>query len=72
MKWFITCLVALFFVSINFNLLAQEKNKGIFVEPKPGFFQEIKKGIEEFNKPEKPARKRFVMDFTGIDIHKRI
>jgi bleomycin hydrolase len=72
MKWFITCLVALFFISINFNLLAQEKNKGIFVEPKPGFFQEIKKGIEEFNKSEKPARKRFVMDFTGIDIPKSI
>ena len=70
MKWYISLLAILFFVSANQNLLSQEKDKGVFVEPKPGYYQEIKKEIEAFNKPEKPERKSFKLDFTGMDIPK--
>ena len=70
MKWYISLLAILFFVSTNQNLLSQEKDKGVFVEPKPGYYQEIKKEIEAFNKPEKPERKSFKLDFTGMDIPK--
>ena len=70
MKWYISLLAILFFVSANQNLLSQEKDKGVFVEPKPGYYQEIKKKIEAFNKPKKPERKSFKLDFTGMDIPK--
>ena len=70
MKWYVFLIAALFFFSINQNLFAQQKNKGVFVNSKPGFFEEIKKGIDEFNKPEKKPRRSFKMDFAGIDIPK--
>ncbi|NWF50391.1 MAG: peptidase C1 [Ignavibacteriaceae bacterium] len=47
-------------------------NKGVFVEPKPGFYEEILKGIKEFNaKPEK-SRKTFKLDFAGMELPKSI
>ncbi len=37
-----------------------EKNKGIFVEEKDGFYKnEIEKSIDEFNEPEKEKKKTF-------------
>ena len=63
-------LLLIVFVCFQLSLFAQDKNKGVFVEPKPGFYQEIKEGIEEFNKPAKPDRKYFKLDFTGMIIPK--
>jgi len=54
------------------NLFAQdEKNNGIFVEPKDGFYQnEIMKSIKELNDTAKKPVKEFKMDFSGMDIPK--
>jgi bleomycin hydrolase len=49
---------------------AQEHNKGAFIQPKSEFWDEVKKGIDEFNKKDKPAGKIFKMDFTGLDLPK--
>ncbi len=66
MKSFISLLAILIFVSASF-IKPQEKNKGVFVEPKPGFYQEIQKGIDEFNNPTKEKKKSFKLDFTGMN-----
>jgi len=54
------------------NLFPQdEKNNGIFVEPKDGFFQnEIMKSIKELNDTAKKPVKEFKLDFSGMDIPK--
>jgi bleomycin hydrolase len=44
-------------------------DKGKFVEPKDGFYEnEILKGIEEFNKSDKELDKEFKMNFFGMDL----
>jgi bleomycin hydrolase len=63
------------FLIISFcSVFPQEKNdKGIFVEPKDGFYKnEIQKGIEDFNKSEKVPGSRFKMNFFGMDLPKSI
>ncbi len=52
------------------TMLAQQqvRNKGVFVKPEGGFFQEMIKEINKFNKKEKKEHKRFRMDFTGMDL----
>ncbi len=67
MKSFIFFLAVLFFISSLSFIHAQQKNKGVFVEPKPGFYQEIKKGIDEFKNPPKEKKKIFRLDFTGMN-----
>ena len=67
MKSFIL-LLSFFILLPSFTFIkAQEKNKGVFVEPKPGFYQEIKKGIDEFKNPPKEKKKTFKLDFTGTN-----
>ena len=66
MKLLISLLAILVFLSASF-IKSQEKNKGVFVEPKPGFYKEIQKGIDEFNNPQKEKRKSFKLDFTGMN-----
>jgi len=66
MKSFISLLVILILISTTF-IKPQEKNKGVFVGPKSGFYDEIKKGIDEFKNPEKEKKKSFKLDFTGIN-----
>ena len=67
MKSFIL-LLSFFILLPSFAFIkAQEKNKGVFVEPKPGFYQEIKKGIDEFKNPPKEKKKTFKLDFTGTN-----
>ena len=67
MKSFIL-LLSFFILLPSFSFIkAQEKNKGVFVEPKPGFYQEIKKGIDEFKNPPKEKKKSFKLDFTGMN-----
>jgi bleomycin hydrolase len=52
------------------QLLSQTKSvdKGIFVKPKEGFYDEILKAIDEFENPEKPPKKSFKLDLSGMDI----
>lgn len=66
MNRYLSSLVIIIFISATL-INAQEKNKGIFVEPKPGFYQEIQKGINEFKNPSKEKRKSFRLDFAGIN-----
>ena len=58
--------VLIFTTSLSF-ISAQEKNKGVFLEPKDGFYEEIKKGIDEFQNPPKEKKKTFKLDFTGMN-----
>ena len=63
------------FLIISFcSVFPQDKHdKGIFVEPKDGFYKnEIQKGIEDFNKSEKEPGKRFKMNFFGMDLPESI
>ncbi len=55
----------------NFSeLQAQRKDKGVMIEYKNPFWEDIKKGVEEFEKKEAPKRKEFKMDFSELDIPK--
>ncbi|MBI5730474.1 MAG: peptidase C1 [Ignavibacteriales bacterium] len=49
---------------------AQVHNKGTFIQPKSEFWDEVQKGINDFNKKEKPDNKIFKMDFTGLNLPK--
>ncbi len=66
MKSLISLLAVLILLSASI-IKPQEKNKGVFAEPKPGFYQEIQKGIDEFNNPIKEKKKSFKLDFTGMN-----
>jgi bleomycin hydrolase len=66
MKTFISLLAILIFVSTSF-VKPQDKNKGVFTEPKPGFYQEMEKGMDEFKNPPKEKKKIFKLDFSGMD-----
>ncbi len=50
-------------------IFSQEKpkDKGLFVEPKPGFWDEIQKTTKEFGQTAPPVRKFFAVDLTGFD-----
>ena len=63
------------FLIISFcSVFPQDKHdKGIFVEPKDGFYKnEIQKGIEDFNKSEKDPGKIFKLNFFGMDLPESI
>ena len=66
---FLTIVLTISFIT---SLSAQdEKDRGIFVEEKDGFYKnEILKNIDEFNEPEKEKKKLFKLDFSGMDIPK--
>ena len=69
MKSFLSFLAILIFLSTS-QIFSQEKNKGVFEEPKEGFYKEIQKGIDEFNNPTKEKKKSFKLDFTGMNYPK--
>ncbi len=50
----------------------QEKptEKGVFVEPKSGFWDEIRKSVEEFGQPRAVPRRAFVADLSGFEVPK--
>ncbi len=58
--------ILVFALSFSFtaNVFAQN-DKGHFIEKKNEFWQEIKKGIEDFNAKPKQVHKVFKMDMTG-------
>jgi len=53
-------------------VLSQEKyrDKGIFVEPKNPYWDEIKKATEEFGKTKPVPQKAFIVDLSGFDTPK--
>jgi bleomycin hydrolase len=66
MKKYIYLLIAVLLV--QFSGIAQQKiNTGEFTEKKKGYFDEILKGIKEFEEGEKaPAKKSFKVNFDGV------
>jgi bleomycin hydrolase len=72
MKTTISALTFFIFILFVTLISAQDqKEKGIFVEEKDGFYKnEILKSIDEFNNPEKAKKKIFKLDFAGMDIPK--
>jgi bleomycin hydrolase len=69
MKTIVSFLFTLIILASHSTLLAQDqKEKGVFVEEKDGFYKnEILKSIDEFNNPEKEKKKIFQLDFSGMD-----
>lgn len=65
-------IILLFLVFLSNSLFAQEKNKGVFTEPKPGFFDEISKEAERYASKPKTDTKNFKVDFTGMDLPKSL
>src|SRR5690606_14907968 len=66
MKAFLSFLVLTAFISSSF-IQAQEKNKGVFTEPKPGYYQEMQREMDAFKNPTKEKKKIFKLDFTGMN-----
>jgi len=55
--------------SLSITLPQDQNEKGIFVEPKDGYYQDvILKSIDEFNNPEKEKKKIFQLDFSGMEL----
>ena len=54
-------------------VVAQDKNtnKGVFADPKEGYYEEILKSIGEYT-PAKNPKKIYKLDFTGLDIPKSV
>ena len=54
-------------------LLAQSSNtnKGIFLDPKEGYYEEILKAVDDYT-PSKSKKKTYKVDFTGLDIPKSV
>lgn len=48
----------------------ERKDKGVFVESKPGFYDEILKEIKAFSEKPKPKKPAFRMDFSNYDLPK--
>lgn len=46
----------------------ESQNKGIFLEPKQGFFSEITEEAERFNRQESVQRKTFKADLSNVDL----
>ena len=72
MKSFILTFILLLTCSLHFNF-AQDKNtnKGIFVDPKEGYYDEILKTFDDYTSP-KSTKKTFLVDFTGLGIPKSV
>jgi bleomycin hydrolase len=63
-KYFI--LAALLVVPLALFAQQKERDKGIFVEPKNPFWDEIKKATEEYGKQKRVPRKAFVVDLSDF------
>jgi len=63
--------VFIILTSLSSILAQDQKEKGVFVDKKDGYYQDvILKSIEEFNNPEKGKKKVFQLDFSGMDLPK--
>ena len=74
MKTIISFFSVLLLLTSFSTLLAQDqKENGVFVEPKDGYYQDvILKSIEEFNKSKEEKKKIFQLDFSGMDLPKSV
>ena len=59
-------------VLIPMTIRSQQKDKGLFVEPKNPFWEEIQKTVKDYNKQEKPKRQAFKVDLTNFDAPKSL
>ena len=62
--------IFLFTFLLSGLITAQVHDKGTFIQPKSEFWDEIQKGINDFNKKEKPDNKIFKMDYAGLNLPK--
>ncbi|MFA5805991.1 MAG: C1 family peptidase [Melioribacteraceae bacterium] len=62
--------IFLFTLLLSGLITAQVHDKGTFVQPKSEFWDEVQKGIDDFNKKAKPDNKVFKMDYTGLNLPK--
>jgi bleomycin hydrolase len=46
-------------------------NKGIFVDPKEGYYEDILKALDDYT-PSKSKKKDYIVDFDGLDIPKSV
>ena len=46
-------------------------NKGIFLDPKEGYYEDILKALDDYT-PSKSKKKSYVVDFNGLDIPKSV
>lgn len=53
-----------------FSVAMFPQSKGVFVGHQSGYYDDIMKGINEFNKKETPEDKTFKVDLTGLDLPK--
>ncbi|NUN09247.1 MAG: peptidase C1 [Ignavibacteriaceae bacterium] len=65
-KLFILIILAFF----SATLIPQVKNKAVYADPQTGYFDVIRENIAEFNQKPVEKKKRFKMDYEGIDIPK--
>ncbi|MCX6156943.1 MAG: peptidase C1 [Ignavibacteriae bacterium] len=65
-------LFLLVLIVISNSLFSQEKNKGVFTEPKSGFFDDISKEADRYASKPKADTKNFKVDFTGMDLPKNL
>lgn len=73
MKLIIRLLLSItLFVSFSNSLLGQENDQGKFEKSKPGFYDEIKKSIKDYNTDEKPETLNFAMDYSGKNLPKSL
>jgi bleomycin hydrolase len=52
------------------TIIAQERNKAKFIEPKNEYWEQIKKDTADFNRKDRHDKKDFKMDFEGLNLPK--
>jgi len=72
MKKFSAIILAVSFISLATFAQETKKDKGIFVEPKNPFWEEIQKSTGEFGKTKPAAAKAFIVDLGGYDAPKSL
>ncbi|HKB85373.1 MAG TPA: C1 family peptidase [Ignavibacteriaceae bacterium] len=73
MKYSVLILTCLMLALSYINTPAQvEKDKGVFVEPKKGFYDEIKEAVKNYNNPPKEKKNEFRVDMSNINAPKSI
>lgn len=64
----ITGLILLITFFQNIGVQAQTHNKGKFIDPKSEAWEDIRKGIDEFNKKDEKKKLTYKMDFDNVKI----
>jgi bleomycin hydrolase len=67
---FITLLFCSFFMNLNLLSQDEKRDKGQFINHRSEYWNEIKKAVDEFEKPDKEIKKVFKMDLSGKIIPK--